>query len=123
MFSIVFAITVLLILYRNRKLTAFQSTSNCICIIIYLINHYNSGTINEVFVAALGFISFAPAFVYVSKTLRVVHEEMVSVLDKSNEQKEILENMVSELEKISSEVKQGSAELKEIVNRRDKGKS
>lgn len=123
MFSIVFAITVLLILYRNRKLIAFQAALSSICIIIYLINHYNSGIINEVFVAALGCISFAPAFICVSKTLRVANEETISILDKSNEQKEILENMVSELEKILSEVKQGSAELKEIVNRRDKGKS
>ena len=116
MFSIAFAITVLLILYRNSKLIAFQAISSSICIIIYLINHYNLGSVNEVFVAGLACISFAPAFIYVSKTLRVANEEVVSVLDKSNEQKEVLEKMISELERISSEVKQGSAELKGIVN-------
>lgn len=115
-YTLAFPISVLLILYRNKKLITFQAVLVSIAIIIFLLSQIKSGNTEEVIIIAGCYTLFAPAFIYVSKTLRLANNQMESILESSNEQKATLENMVSELEKVSIDVKEGSNELKGIVN-------
>ena len=114
--TIFYPASVLLVLYRNRKLITFHLTMSTIGMIVYFIKNFNSSKIDDIAVSLIIIGIFMPLMCYVSKSLRFLNGNIEENIEGIEEQKKQLENMIDELKVVSDEVKSNSNELKEIVN-------
>ena len=114
--TIFYPASILLVLYRNRKLITFHLTISIIGMIMYFIKNISSAKIDDIAVSLIIIGIFIPLMCYVSKSLRFLNGNIEENIEGIEEQKKQLENMIEELKVISEEVKSNSNELRGIVN-------
>ncbi len=114
--TIYYPASVLLILYRNRKLITFHIVISLLSISTYLIKNINSSNIKEILVTIIIIGFFMPVMAYMSKNLRRLNHRVEEKINEVEENKKHLEKMVNELKAVSEEVKANSGELKQVVN-------
>ena len=114
--TMLYPATILLVIYRNRKLMAFQIVSTVIGVIAFVIKNIGSKNIAEMGVILLIVLLFVPIATYISKSLRQLNEQVLKTMDEVNEQKANLEKMIVDLKEVSEEVQSNSEELKTVVN-------
>ena len=79
-FIFAFPLAVLLILYRNRKLIAFQSITMLLIILIYVLKQSRIELSSDLMVMLGGSLLFIPCVIYASKFLRMLTNQVIATV-------------------------------------------
>lgn len=114
--TIYYPVSVLLILYRNRKLITFNIVLSAISMGLYLIKNIHNSNIKEIIILILIIGFFMTVMAYMNKHLRKLNNSVEEKINEIEENKRHLEKMINDLKAVSEEVKSNSGELKLVVN-------
>lgn len=107
---------ILLVLYRNRKLIAFQTVGTVLGVTLFLINNWNTINQKEIAIMLLIAAFFVPSLCYISASLRRTNNYVEQSMAEVELQKEQLESIIGEIKSVVDEVRFNSKELNTIVN-------
>lgn len=79
-FIFAFPLVVLLTLYRNRKLIAFQSITMLLIILIYVLKQSRIELSSDLMVMLGGSLLFIPCVIYASKFLRMLTNQVIATV-------------------------------------------
>lgn len=79
-FIFAFPLAVLLTLYRNRKLIAFQSITILLIILIYVLKQSRIELSSDLMVMLGGILLFIPCVIYASKFLRMLTNQVIATV-------------------------------------------
>lgn len=114
-FIFAFPVAVLLILYRNRKLVAFQSITMCLIIAMYVLQQSKIGVSTDLMVMLGGSLLFIPCVINASKFLRMLTEQVIDTVYEVEEQKKELEKVIEEIVNISEVLKDSSVDIERFI--------